>query len=757
MIQPTDAMIRILSFILLSFACTALYGYRREYVVTLNDARKAGSEVCFYRGQSAIDAFSLFFFSGKTGCLPADSVLDLPPGLFHAFARHKDGYVSEHLDFLIIPESSTNDSGYETLAIPLARAGRVDFSQVKANLRPRQALGVWLVPSQANPGLFLPLIAGEPHVMVPVGRVAVPLLIEGGVPIAIGDPIRVSAGDLVAAPPFRRRPGRGDVVAWLKLDRQLIDSDLDPALPMVRLVADGEAFESIAPIQNVQQAPHALLIFRDIPVGPATLRVEGPTWIASEVPLNIIEGVAIHRSPVLLAPASSIEVTWPATERPASTHCLDAKSSAGGLELVVTVRSCGPSAEGAGGNRCTEVAREQVLAATGAVRFADLPSGDYEIEAKVPYLRSPIRVPVQLRIAAIEQVALPLVTFDLFGRVTVDGKPAAARLSFVSGEAISDSEGAYTARLFADPKENLVDVALCTSGARFRHIVAEPMRPNSRYDIEIDTRRLLVNVADPDGRAIAGASVSSAPQLRDGTAAYRSEAHETDQSGQISITIPEKRAVTVCASHDDYLPSCANIAENENSDRIRLQLRRAGSRGRIEGHTGNGALFFVDPVGRVIESVRLRTDGSFVAGTAAAAYLVYTSDAGPLAVLSLNPQSGTRDQVIALPAAATRSFRVRVTEMTEDAGVIGVWVGGRLIPVDALQLHQESRGIDVLIERGRSLNIRDIAAVGPIEIAFAPFSSGSGTNDDFVDPFSRPPYASVQRTPVTGDEVTIAR
>lgn len=101
--------------------------YRREYAVTLGGQRKAGSEICFYRGVRG-DLFSLFFSPTDVRCLPADAILDFPPGLIHVFARHKDGYASVQRDYSVYDGPPNPERGYEKLETALVKAGIVDFS-----------------------------------------------------------------------------------------------------------------------------------------------------------------------------------------------------------------------------------------------------------------------------------------------------------------------------------------------------------------------------------------------------------------------------------------------------------------------------------------------------------------------------------------------------------------------------------------------------------------------------------------------------
>ena len=131
------------------FAAMPLFAYRREYLVMLEDARKAGSALCFYRGDTS-SALSLFFTSGKKGCLPADKVIDLPPGTFNFFARHKDGYVSVLRDYTIYDGPPIPERGYQRIEIPLVRAGIVDAAVPAKSLQTGQSIGLWVAPTATN-------------------------------------------------------------------------------------------------------------------------------------------------------------------------------------------------------------------------------------------------------------------------------------------------------------------------------------------------------------------------------------------------------------------------------------------------------------------------------------------------------------------------------------------------------------------------------------------------------------------------------
>ena len=178
-------------------------------------------------------------------------------------------------------------------------------------------------------------------------------------------------------------------------------------------------------------------------------------------------------------------------------------------------------------------------------------------------------------------------------------------------------------------------------------------------------------------------------------------------------------------------------------------------RGRVEGHSGQGAISIVSPAGVVTEEARLDEDGSFLlhARHSAPEYLIYLSRTHALTVLPL-PIAPPADFVIEVPPAPARTFTVRAEDMKADFGLVGVWVGGRYVPLQVLNTNQELRGLDSVLYRNKSLEIRDIAETGPITVALG-FPDPAAR--DFVDVFTLPQYAGVARVRVAGPSVVLGR
>src|SRR5688572_14938324 len=88
-----------------------------------------GGEVCFYRtadGQSE-NVIDRFFYTNETRCLPADSLIEIPPGRFIAYARVGSQYVGAFRAEISGQSDANNPKDqYQSLVLDLEPAGFVD-------------------------------------------------------------------------------------------------------------------------------------------------------------------------------------------------------------------------------------------------------------------------------------------------------------------------------------------------------------------------------------------------------------------------------------------------------------------------------------------------------------------------------------------------------------------------------------------------------------------------------------------------------
>jgi hypothetical protein len=733
------------------------YGYRSEYIVTLEGKRKPGSEVCFFGADSTRDPFALYFSYRKAACLPADSVLDFPAGIFHVFARHAEGYVSGSPDYFI-GDADAPEAGYHALEVPLERAAWADFGDVLPTLKRGERLGVWIAPTPTAGGVFYPLLDGETTMHVPADRAFVPMAISGAAPVALGETLTLPAGTRRKVRQFSRKPGTTDVVTWLKLDLSrdpgVTMASLAP--PDIELVADGQTVEPVLPLVSETISTHTLVLFKDVPRSAGQLRVRGRHWAHFDVDVSPDADVTVIRPPLLLTPAATIRVEWGPEPAPLPTECREPARPA---SVLVTLLACAPRESGE--RSCTVADRQSASFRSGRLALEGVSSGQYTVEVTLPRLaKQTFAIDVTPGDAAVQ---VPLDPFEFFGTVTVNGEPVKAVLRFESGEAQSDSTGRYTATLAAGPGKNLIRADLCQDGRTLTYVPELAPRESSSYDIRLERNPLAVRVVSDRGQPVPGAAVTFSPvsQGADGEVSsyYTSAARTTDDKGRAAFDdAPFARPLVLCAKAEHYERTCTAPLAGKDiaAAEVTVRLSSTAARGRVVGHEGFALLAIVGPDGRITEQVELRSDGQFALKRppGPAEHAVYASPRLPLTVLPLPAMlAAGAELVLELPKVAARTFTVSVPEVDSRGGFVGVWVSGRYVPLSLLVFHQDARGLDVMVGRSAELLIRDIADVGPISVAFA--YEPAVPSDTFVDPFTLPENTGAQRQTVTAPSVVL--
>ena len=742
------------SVVLLLLLAAPAFGYRREYVVTYDGARKVASEVCFYGGRAASGSFPLYFTYDRAACLPADQVLDIPPGLFHVFARHGEGFVSGDDDYFVHSGPAAED-GYDKLQITLKQAARADVSHLLATLRPQQKIGVWLAPTETESGTYIPLIDGEKDILVPAGRRFLPLLVAGGLPVALGEPVTLAAGKRAAIPPFDAPRHGSDVVTWLKVDR-VSDAEPDRGLQPadISLVAAGETIRPVFAPPAGTGVTHALLFFKGVPSGPAQLLTRGKNWVHSEVEIDTrAAAVTAVAEPLVLIPGATLNVVWDLGVIAEARPCTADDAPAPRIEVSVLDCTSGD---------CNPLAKRSVpFAASGSIAFEGIPPGDYNVVVHPPFARA---TSLETELYAGKETTLypSLEAFRFFGTVTLDGKPVQARLFFESGEAQSDAAGRYSAVLASNPLTNLIGVMLCSDGAMRTYVPRDPIAENAVYDIELSERPLAVTVTGNAGAPVAAASVTFSQIRRqsgsESSVDYSSPPQTTNADGQVTFSrAPAGTPLVVCAEARGYLRACSAAFEITKSATrsTTIALTPSVARGKVAGHDGFGMLFFVAPNGVVTEEVQLAQDGTFDLRQAhtGAEHMVYVSSRRPLTVLPMPNDTSHPELLVTLPSIPSRSFSVTVPGAAGQSGFVGLWIGDRYVPLDALAFHLDHRGIDLSVRGEHPVEFRDITGTGPISVAYAPDPPANG--GPFVDPFTLPQYANVRRQLVTASAVTL--
>lgn len=718
--------------------------YRREYRVTSHGERKQGSEVCFYRGDSGKNPFDLFFSYDRVECLPADRVLDLPPGLFHVFARHRDGYISEHPDYFVYTGPPKPEGGYEALEIPLRSAAVLDLRDAIAGAPRSASIGVWLAPAPNAGAAFFPAVSGETTMLVPAERLLVPLLVAGHQPIAVGRPLRLSADTRESLPRFARGTS---VVAWIALDpaARAQERDVSPP-PDLLLVAGHKRLKPIFPLTQTPSSANALLFFADAPAGKARLEATGIFWQTASADVDVVPDTAnAQRQAVVVRPGGAVLASWASTKPTAAESSCGKAPGALRPALEVRLERCATA------ETCTPVAkRAAAYESAGSVTFGGLAAGDYRVTLAPPGGK-PLRASASVAVARQTSSAFTIETFDFFGKVTLNGHPLHARLFFATGDAESDDEGRYTAALAGDPRTALIRLQTCNEERVLTFIPHERMNPNAAYDIAVRLLTRRVHVTDRNGMPVADAGVSFAP-VKDpaGRAAfYFTLPKPTDAGGTVTFEdMPAGETVDICAQKRGYRNACVPMPQG--NDDVTVLLTPLAQTGKVLNHEGRGFIAAVDPRGRMTEQVVVAEDGTFgfAAVHAAPEYLVYTAPRRPLAVLPIEPSAN--ELTIALPNAPVRSFRA-IVPAVKDNTWLGLWIGTAYVPLQMLAFHEDARGLDLQPHAGQPLEIRDVLESAPLSVAVAE----APPSREFVDPFTLPQFAGVARHRVTGASITL--
>lgn len=746
----------VLGLLLQALTASQAFAYRREYAITWEGQRKPGSEVCFYRGVRG-DAFALFFSPSAVSCLSADAILDFPPGLIHVFARHKDGFASAQRDFTIYDGPPNPERGYEKLETPLLRAGTVDFSSVIKTLGSNQRVGIWIASGPQSLGTFIPLVPGETTTLAPAGMTVVPILLQGGDPVSIGEPLDLEPGER-QTPRFQMQPQTGDVIAWAKLDEIANRNARITQSPEIFLKVGDRIFRPVAPIYH--PASNTFVIFRGVPAGKARLVVQGSGWTGMEREINVpVQSLLIEREAIPLIAGGSLIIRWTtegAVRSPA--ECPTARTPDVPVVRAGLLKCSADSAE----KKCSTVARMTApYLENASLKFAGVASGSYTLMIEPPWgKRQSLAVDVSAGEEHVADVTFP--SFKFFGTVKVNGKPMHARLIFDSGQAVSDDDGRYTALLSGDPRASQIQIEPCAQERTLRFIPRSGPAANSAFDLDVRLHVLDVKVTDSRHQPVANASVRFSPIkeiLPSGRSIYfGSKEKQTDKKGLVSFDdVPEGFLLSVCARHKEFAQKCGEPVDlvKLSDNPVPVEFDPVATHGRVEGHTGWGMVAAVGLARTMTERAELDDTGKFLFTRphAAPEYLIYISQNRPLTVLPL-PSAPSPELLVQVPAVPVRSFTVTVPDNRSDFSFLGVWIGDMYVPVDVFNTHMEMRGLDSIIHGATPLRVPDIAETAPISVAFGVLPPGD--NKGFVDPFTLPQYAGVERHRVSGATVMLS-
>jgi hypothetical protein len=756
-----------------------------EYTLTTDTGlHLVGGTVCFYRitGTPGNVSPGAYWFTGKkeVRCLPSDTLLDLPVGMFHFFGTHPGGFITAMRQTLESTELAPVDS-YKRVDLEVVPAGTLDFARARPLIQPSDYFGVWINDTERYPGFFVPALGDANDIMIPARRDVVPLIISGGTPRFIGNVIRVEAGQRRMAEFLPPLNGTGDLLSWIETDNQYIKHTVRHAAALSRLTAyaenSGQRFDSIVPVFHVSNLLGTLQIFKNVPVGATTLRIAGRTWETDELLTSVVPGVVTMTSKGLYTvPAGSITAhyTPPSGVVPieaAQTQVCpreDANRHGSGATIRFTLYKCQQPKHGnpqkLDVSDCVErTVREQALSNLAPVEFTGVPGGNYVIEAYNATLGRQRHYAYVAPTDSVE-VNLDAVAVPIFGRVTRLGKPVGnTKIIFHEdtpnrGVAVTNEQGEFAAFVLADPAMWPTNVVACDESFRFTYMATEPRQPSAPYNIEIPANSLVVTVSD---------AATSKP-LRDARARYAitddeaesvvhySETGIADAEGRVKFeNIAPRRPIHVCARHRGFRQACAPIMvlKDDEEQSINLRLSRSESKiGRVTGLSIDiGKVFWVREVTGIVTEISLialGADGVFecTLDHSAAEYAVIASTNQPLVVVAPNNiRLGEEISIEVPPIAVLRSFAVSLSTDDGERQWVTLSIGGRVLPLDAFAFHMNNRHQSAMVSKTSPLQVSEIAQSGPIVVHVVSPKQLSPTEKRFRDLFSLPEYSRLIR------------
>jgi hypothetical protein len=714
---------------------------RIEFLAQHAGERVEGAEICFYRAGATSEPFERFLVSPEVRCFSADQVLLIPGGRWTYYTRHLGrSLVSTSPAIIDHPPTTEFDHTYRQTVEEMLPAGAIDVSDARKGAHEGENLAVYV----SNGGTdwlptIIPIPPGENSVLVPADMPLLLLRTTGTRVLAVSDPITVGVRKRVAVSfPSRQMPGH--VLTWVQFPedaRAAGEYWTRMPAPELRLRSASALIEPAIAPRSAFGADGALFLFRNVPPGPWRISLSGAKWkrgdIAGDMPSS--PTLMITTRPIMTEPAAALRVQWPVPRAtPAVVDCGNGKddSRKDDAAEALLLLSCpglqpGDDPANVALDSCNIALRaESIDFARSEGTFHGVPAGTYLVILNRPGFDDRPQT-VSLQVGDAKELTLPVAPFELFGKVTVDNEPIRARIEFATGVATSDDSGQYYATLAAPPRKLPIKVRSCSGELLHTELPRTPLGPNRPYDISISTNTLTVQVLDRTTRQpISGANLQVGALLSGDQGAFLDEISPTDAAGKAVVrNAPPSLDLLVCAVAQRYTRACAERlrlgAKKEHLVKIELAPEQFTNRFKLSRQIEWGFVFFVAPSGQVTERARVAADGSFTYRDIhrAPEHLVFVSTL-PMVVLPL-PETFQPNTDILWPTAAVRALSVSIgPRSSQNDALIGLFVGGRYVPAEALSHHQSNRDFQTDIYDRGPLYIRDILETGPVSVVLGP-------------------------------------
>jgi hypothetical protein len=719
--------------------------------VTRDGSPVSGAEFCYYAAAGAENPFIQQFASNVVKCSAT-----LPPGRWNVYAHEGNQFIS-------------------------ARVVLSDARDAELRLEPAATIGL-----PAEGGVYLTdtvsFFPGSGEILVPAERDLLPLLVFNKRIVGVGSIVHPHAGESVRAASFASHA----LVAWLSIapaDLEALRSARKPRPPS--LLAN-KKIKPINPVAGTINIDRALQVFSSLPTGDVTIGLTGPHWKSQQIHAAQENRVVMIEEPLHLIPSSSAVVDWYTTMNLADLADRivgDCKKTTAKEEttFAITLLKC----SGADRDRCITIGQKNIAPneRSGRATFDDLEPLPYVLEFRYADL-PPLRRPVTVRKFDEELVRLPIEYTTLFGTVTVGGKEPGAPIKVDFDwngpqRALTDVHGEYFAVIEKPlPKNRVIRLRTCDGVTDASYIVDQDVAPNSRFDIDLPSNKLIVEAVDAkSGAPIVGAVVRyGAFRSQEMSSTYyfrlavrqdesgRSVPARTGSDGKYMVeNISPEKTIHVCLESEDYERTCPETFQMTSSETktLRVPMRLRGAfRGRLIAPqpVAGGQIYWFSADGQQTEYIPMKEDGSFR----------FNREHGPeevLVVVSINlplymqrqPMLQSGDTLeITLPVAPVRRFDVAISEESVQAdAIVTIAIADLIVPYPAFSQHLALHGSMLDLRNRGPLLVPDILETGPISVLLGP--PPSTVTPSRNDLFRLPQYRGAPRKPVTGPVVVFGR
>jgi len=695
-------------------------------VVERDGAPVAQSEVCRFAAGDRENPFRRWLTSSQVTCVAAGTPIEFPRGLWNVFARAGNA--------LSAPLLIDGKAAPESVSLKLVDAATV------LPLLPEKRRGVIYAPRR---GIAFPVDAER--VMVPAGEELWLFVLEKSTPVAVFPIAALRAGTEQSVD--ARGAGTTAIIGWIRVaeeERTALAETTGIVTPGVR------AFSGVATRESDLLPPLSLLSgafirVRDVPPGDAELRIEGHGWLHDRraVKVDAASPITIAADPLTVRAAATLIVHWstaedlPALERSIG-GCDREENSNLTPQIQILVSKCAalPPRPSPGMPPPPEpppcsVVHEEKFDPTpnfGSFTLEDIPPGAYRAELRFGRL-PPVAGGTSILPLQPKDLRLRASYLDVYGSVTLGGKPIGedVRILFPGGIGFAPRETEEYRGVLREPFDidAHIGVTACDGSPRTIVLAETPLRPASRYDIDVPDNELTLNITDTFTReALPGASVKiDVMSLRRPPRVVLQSTQAADEMGVVVKKGVPVRELRITVTHAGYEkqqlePFTLSKSDNKSID-VRLMPLR-GNKGKIlaDRPFESGAVFWFAPDGRETERTDLAADGTFYYNGwhAPEETMAVVSRSHPLWVAH-SPAITRRETIsIRFPTAPLRTFDVLLSTADTRSWLIGLAIKELRVPPAVLALHQTLRREQTMVRANSPLHFRDVLETGPIDV-----------------------------------------